>query len=69
MFYFVILPCTFLINEEEWKILMLDNYWYAQFIKMFDCCLSDRLKPFETPKKDVIEDNNPQNEAVPNNDG
>ena len=69
VFYFVILPCTFLINEEEWKILMLDNYWYAQFIKMFDCCLSDRLKPFETPKKDVIEDNNPQNEAVPNNDG
>ena len=69
VFYFDILPCTFLINEEEWKISMLDNYWYTQFIKVFDSCLSNRFKPFETPKNDLIEDNNPQNEAVPNNDG
>ena len=69
VFYFDILPCTFLINEEEWKISMLDNYWYTQFIKVFDSCLSSRFKPFETPKNDVIEDNNPQNEAVLNNEG
>jgi len=69
VFYFDILPCTFLINDEEWKISMLDNYWYTQFIKVFDSCLSNRFKPFETPKNDLIEDNNPQNEAVPNNDG
>ena len=68
VFYFDILPCTFLINEEEWKISMLDNYWYTQFIKVFDSCLSNRFKPFGTPKNDLIEDNNPQNEAVPNND-
>ena len=68
VFYFDILPCTFLINGEEWKISMLDNYWYTQFIKVFDSCLSNRFKPFETPKNDLIEDNNPQNEAVLNND-
>ena len=68
VFYFDILPCTFLINEEEWKISMLDNYWYTQFIKVFDSCLSNRFKPFGTPKNDLIEDNNPQNEALPNND-
>ena len=68
VFYFDILPCTFLINEEEWKISMLDNYWYTQFIKVFDSCLSNRFKPFGTPKNDLIEDNNPQNEAVLNND-
>ena len=68
VFYFDILPCTFLINEEEWKISMLDNYWYTQFIKVFDSCISNRFKPFGTPKNDLIEDNNPQNEAVPNND-
>ena len=68
VFYFDILPCTFLINEEEWKISMLDNYWYTQFIKVFDSCLSNRFKPFGTPQNDLIEDNNPQNEAVPNND-
>ena len=68
VFYFDILPCTFLINEEEWKISMLDNYWYTQFIKVFDSCLSNRFKPFGTTKNDLIEDNNPQNEAVPNND-
>ena len=68
VFYFDILPCTFLINDEEWKISMLDNYWYTQFIKVFDSCLSNRFKPFGTPRNDLIEDNNPQNEAVPNND-
>ena len=68
VFYFDILPCTFLINEEEWKISMLDNHWYTQFIKVFDSCLSNRFKPFGNPKNDLIEDNNPQNEAVPNND-
>ena len=68
VFYFDILPCTFLINDEEWKISMLDNYWYTQFIKVFDSCLSNRFKPFGNPKNDLIEDNNPQNEAVPNND-
>ena len=59
VFYFDILPCTFLINEEAWKISMLDNPCYTQFIKVFDSCLSNRFKPFETPKNDAIEDNPP----------
>ena len=69
VFSFNILPCTFLINEDGWKAAISENNWYTQFVRMFDSCLSNRFKPFGTPKNDLIEDNNPQNEAVPNNEG
>ena len=68
VFYFDILPCTFLINEEEWKVTMLDSHWYTQFIKVFNSCLPNPLKPFRGQRNDMIEANIPQIEDLPNND-
>ena len=65
-FYFDILPCTFLINEDEWKLAMVDNYWYTQFIKVLDFCLSNRPKPLETQMKDDVEAKNHEHEAIAN---
>ena len=36
LFYFVILPCTFLINVDKWKEAILDNKWYPRFIRVLD---------------------------------
>ena len=36
LFYFVILPCTFLINVDKWKEAILDNKWYSRFIRVLD---------------------------------
>ena len=36
LFYFVILPCTFLINEDRWKNAILESNWYPRLIWMFD---------------------------------
>ena len=36
LFYFVILPCTFLINVDKWKEAILDNKWYHRFIRVLD---------------------------------
>ena len=36
LLYFVILPCTFLINVDEWKEAILENKWYLQFIRVLD---------------------------------
>ena len=42
LFYFVILPCTFLINVDEWKEAILENKWYPQFIRVLDSYISSR---------------------------
>ena len=42
LLYFVILPCTFLINVDEWKEAILENKWYLQFIRVLDSYTSSR---------------------------
>ena len=42
LLYFVILPCTFLINVDEWKEAILENKWYHQFIRVLDSYTSSR---------------------------
>ena len=42
LLYFVILPCTFLINVDEWKEAILENKWYLQFIRVLDSYTSRR---------------------------
>ena len=68
VFYFDILPCTFLINEEVWKVSLLDNRWYTQFITVFGSCLPNQVKPLEDENNDGAEVNNPQNKLVANDD-
>ena len=36
LFYFVILPCTFLINVDKWKEAILENKCYPRFIGVLD---------------------------------
>ena len=41
-FYFVILPCTLLINSDEWKEAILEYKWYPQFVRVLDSYTSCR---------------------------
>ena len=36
LFYFVVLPSTFLFNVDEWKEAILESRWYPRFIKVLD---------------------------------
>ena len=45
LFYFVILPCTFLINEDRWKNAILESNWYPRLIWMFDSRERNRVDP------------------------
>ena len=36
-FYFIILPCTILINDNELKHYIADTRWYLSFISFFGC--------------------------------
>ena len=42
LFYFVILPCAFLINVDEWKEAILENKWYPRLIRVLDSYTSSR---------------------------
>ena len=42
LFYFVVLPSTFLFNVDEWKEAILQNKWYLQFIRVLDSYTSRR---------------------------
>ena len=59
VFYFDVLPCTFLINEEAWKVSLLDNHWYTRFIRVFDSCLPNRVEPLKAERHDGAEANKP----------
>ena len=42
LFYFVVLPSTFLFNVDEWKEAILESRWYPRFIKVLDSYTSSR---------------------------
>jgi hypothetical protein len=37
LFYFNILPCTFLVNKSDLKGLMAESRWYISFLNLFGC--------------------------------
>ena len=45
LFYFVVLPSTFLFNVDEWKEAILESRWYPRFIKVLDSYTSSRTGP------------------------
>ena len=66
VFYFNVLPCTFLINEDGWKVAILESQWYIHLIKVFDSCLSNELKTRRSNKNDGVEAENSQIETISN---
>ena len=45
LFYFVVLPSTFLFNVDEWKEAILESRWYPRLIKVIDSFTSSRSGP------------------------
>ena len=45
LFYFVVLPSTFLFNVDEWKEAILESRWYPRLIKVIDSFTSSRTGP------------------------
>ena len=45
LLYFVILPCTILINVDERKEAILESRWYPRLIKVIDSFTSSRTGP------------------------
>ena len=45
LFYFVVLPSTFLFNVDEWKEAILESRWYPRLIKVIDSFTSSRTDP------------------------
>ena len=45
LFYFVVLPSTFLLNVDEWKEAILESRWYPRLIKVIDSFTSSRTGP------------------------
>ena len=45
LFYFVVLPSTFLLNVDEWKEAILESRWYPRLIKVIDSFTSSRSGP------------------------
>ena len=66
VFYFNVLPCTFLINEDGWKVAILESQWYIHLIKVFDSCLSNELKTRRSNKNDGVKAENSQIETISN---
>ena len=54
VFYFNILPCTFLINDSELKGIIADNKLYILFLSLFTCHANNEheVDDGEVPNKD-----------------
>ena len=57
--YYVILPCSILINSQDVKEYILDHELYPRLIRWFG---------FESSNTDKLQDKEMQNAAVPNNE-
>jgi hypothetical protein len=70
LFFFNILPCTFLINKSELKGVMADSTWYVSFLSLFH--LADYQKENQD-ENEADEEHHPvrniPNEEHINNDG